>query len=303
VKSAPVKLAPVKLAMSRTRALLVAVALIVVTNALVLAGVAYNRSGEPDSVLRLTERELRIQHPSWLTHWNSNVDLRLTWRYAQTRLAGQDGPDEYFGLHWLQPEQLRELGFEVEGDLESTEHLARLDRQPSRRAWVVLEYDGPAYHARLEKLHQKLEHAASLAQAHPDDERLKTQWDSARTALRLEELVESRLLAVDAGPEAAALRARYPDRHTYAIVGGRLDVSVSGEPGRRRLIARVIAIDTDTIRVPHAFRTVIEPFLPDAPGPLRAPQGGPGFAATVHFGRRFEPWVTDFERLEVEPLP
>ena len=41
---------------SRARVLLVAVALIVVTNAVVLAGVAYNRSGEPEAVIRLTER-------------------------------------------------------------------------------------------------------------------------------------------------------------------------------------------------------------------------------------------------------
>ena len=40
--------------------LIAAIALIVLTNVVVLAGVAYNRSGEPDATVTLTERELNL---------------------------------------------------------------------------------------------------------------------------------------------------------------------------------------------------------------------------------------------------
>src|SRR5207245_9835380 len=44
----------------RRAGLLSALALIVVTNAIVLAGVLSNRRGEPDAILTLTERELPL---------------------------------------------------------------------------------------------------------------------------------------------------------------------------------------------------------------------------------------------------
>jgi hypothetical protein len=283
---------------SRTRALLLGVALILLSNAIVLAGVAYNRSGEQESALQLTERELSLQRWHWPQNENSSVDLYLKWRVAYS-LPPDDQPrsDWYHGIHWLQPEQLRELGFEVEGDLNSGQRANQLSSQLSRRAWLVLEHDGPAYQAELDILRRKLERAASLVQARPDDDQLGVDLQAARSALEYAERAESRLLIVDAGPDAAALRARYPDRHRYAIVGGRLEVSVQGAAGRRRLVARVKDVDVSAIRVPHAYRSVVELFLsndryvPGASGESR-------FVATVNFGRRFEPWIVDFTPLE-----
>ncbi|MFL6653087.1 MAG: DUF4824 family protein, partial [Sulfurifustaceae bacterium] len=52
------------IAWSRKRTLLAGIALIAATNAVALVGVAYNRSGEPSSVLKLTERELALPY-SW----------------------------------------------------------------------------------------------------------------------------------------------------------------------------------------------------------------------------------------------
>lgn len=280
--------------MSRTRALLVGAALIVVTNAVVLAGVAYNRSGEPESVLRLTERELRVRHWSWPEHENSTIDLHLSWRVAQSPVDGND-LGGYYGLHWLQPAQLRQLGFRVEGDLDSDEVAERLAGQPSRRAWLVLEYDGPAYQAALEAARQEAERAAALSQTNAGDKEFEDRLKGARSAMAGEEKTQSRLFVVDAGPDEAALRARYPNRQQYAIVHGRLDVSVQGETGRKRLIARLVDIDVGAIRVPHAYRTVVEPFIR---GTGRYESRAPSFVATVNFGRRFEPWIVDITSLK-----
>ena len=63
--------------MKPTRLLLAAAGLIVISNALSLAGVAWNRSGTPDSQLRLSERELPFAWREFGPQENSNLALRL----------------------------------------------------------------------------------------------------------------------------------------------------------------------------------------------------------------------------------
>jgi hypothetical protein len=282
----------VKLAFSQARALLLGVALIVVTNAVVLAGVAYNRSGDPEAVLKLTERELRIRSWTWPENENSSIDLHLSWRVA-SRETDEDGYDWYRGLHWLQPAQLRELGFDVVDDVESEEGQERVRRQPSRRAWLVLEFDGPAYQTELTLARQRAERAATLAQVNAGDSEFQDRLNAARSEVTREERSETRLFAVDAGRDAAALRKRYPDRQRYAIVNGHLDVAVDGPPRQRRMIAHITEIDVGAIRVPHTYRAIIEPLIS-----TYYPSREPRFTATVDFGQRFEPWIVELVSLQ-----
>lgn len=281
---------------SHARALLVGVILIVLTNAVVLAGVAYNRSGEPESVLRLNERELQIRNWRWPSNENSSIDVHLNWRLPELD-ASDDEPRGIWhrGLHSLQPAQLHELGFVVSGDIESDEIANRVARQPSRAVWLVLEHDGPAYQAALERARKRLERATSLAQVNAGDEEFQRRLGTARRAAEREELSASRLFIVDAARDKDALRSRYPDRQRYAIVRGRLRVTVQGQPGRKRLVALVAGVDTDTIRVPHAHRAIVEPF---ARSERYFDNREPRFAATVNFGRRFEPWIVDLALLK-----
>lgn len=288
-----------KFALSHARALLVGVALIVVTNAVVLAGVAYNRSGEPESTLRLTERELSIRGWSWPANENSSIDLYLDWRVARGESQDPDYGDSYGGwyggLSWLEPAQLRELGFDVEGDLQSDQEAERLTRQPSRRAWVVLEYDGPAYQAVVARARQKLERATALASANAGDDEFQQRLKSAREEVQREENLQTRLFVVDVGRDEDALRARYPDRQRYAIVNGRLSALIEGPIQRRRLTARLDEMDVNAIRVPHEYRPIVEPFVQ---APYNSADREPRFAATVNFGKRFEPWIVALALLE-----
>ena len=68
--------------------LLAAIALLVVSNAFVLAHVAMNRSGEPDSEMELTARELQYYGSR---SDDSSVVLMLRWTklYAQTTLVSR----------------------------------------------------------------------------------------------------------------------------------------------------------------------------------------------------------------------
>ena len=285
-----------KFALSHTRALLLGVALIVVTNAVVLAGVAYNRSGEPESTLQLTERELNLHNWSWPENENSSIDLNLSWRVAH------DESDEfaeyrswYRGLSWLEPAELQELGFDVEADLETKEGAERVRRQPSRRAWVVLEYDGPAYQASLAHARKRLERAEALAQTNAGQREFETRLIAARNALQSEETFATRLFIVDVGRDEEALRKQYPDRQRYAIANGRLSAMIEGEVGQKRLAVQVAEVDVNAIRVPHAYRSLVEPYAQSREyGVNRAPR----FAATVNFGRRFEPWIVDLALLK-----
>ena len=79
---------------SRAHTLIAGAALIVLTNAIALVGVAYNRSGEPDSTLTLTRRELQMSYRWWRDRENSGIALRLLWRMhnrGESRVALMPG--------------------------------------------------------------------------------------------------------------------------------------------------------------------------------------------------------------------
>ena len=277
---------------SGVRLLLAGVALILATNAVVLGGVAYNRSGEPESTLALTERELRISHWNWPDNENSAIDLELSWRVPSVNEFHY-----YWGSEpdWLQEAQLRELGFDLSTPIADDEAARAYARQPSRRAFFVLEQAGPASQAAIDYARRRLERAAALAAANSADKQLQDELRSARDWMESEERTASQLFVIDAGVDATALRERYADRTRFAVVRGRVSVMVEGEPGQRRLVGRIEALDIQMIRVPHEYRAMVEPLVPRE---RQVPEAGPRFSATVSFGRRLEPWIAAFARLE-----
>ena len=59
--------------------------------------------------------------------------------------------------------------------------------------------------------------------------------------------------------------------------------------------------DLDAIRVPHRYRDIVEPLSPEAERTYMKRQE-PRFAATINFGRRFEPWIVDLQPTQpIEP--
>jgi len=65
---------------SRKHTLLAGLGLIALTNAIALSGVVYNRSGDPEATLRLTQRELRTPYRWYGNRENSGLALSLVWR-------------------------------------------------------------------------------------------------------------------------------------------------------------------------------------------------------------------------------
>lgn len=271
---------------SPMRSLIAGLLLIAATNAVALVGVAWNRTGDPEAMLVLSERELNLPYNWGLDRDNSGVSLSLQWRVV-SEVQAYGYYSAYTSLEWLDKERLSALGFDTarfQDTPEGRRHMTRLD---AREVLLVLELDGPAWRTMLERTREwarrELEHAAVDARAGKGD---GTRADQARRALEREEHNASRLFAIDAGLDAGALRARYPDRARYAIVRGRIKPTLDTRAGGARVTGYIEGLQVSWVNVPRHFHPALamrdESFRPGT---------APRYAVTVAFGRRFEPWV------------
>jgi hypothetical protein len=296
--------------MSPNRRLLPAagLALILLTNAVALGGVAWNRSGEPDSRLVLGERELVLPWQSAQSE-NSGLSLALQWRCLPARLVTPHGnvyQDEHSPA-WLDTRKMAELGFDLRAPevTRPLDHAPRRREQLAREVWLVLELEGPAYR---QALAVAAEEARKAAASDAEEAARAQPGRPVHVTPAHDPDVEGRLFVVDAGLDRAALRARYADRAMYAIVRGRVSprtehervVIVPGaDPQDARAIAggRIDALSVGEVNVPLAWRRVFDGMQPGNyhEGPK------PHFTATLAFGQRAEPWVVDARRLPATP--
>jgi hypothetical protein len=280
----------------RARFLLVAgTALVLLLNAIVLGGVAWNRSGTPDAVLRLSERELTVPYMWREAGEDSGLRLSLSWQEQ--------------GGYLLDAEGLEALGFRLpplpSGPVEIDE-IEWPPTPPARKFWLALEFDGPAHQHRVRRLEEELAEAERMLAENPQNdllqELLKSEPSRLTNMLRDARETSTRLIIVDADRDRGALRARYPDRERYAIVRGLIeptiddefiepDADLEGELELRvitqsRAIWRgwVLNLDVDHIHVPLAFR---EAFA----APASRDEPASRYEVTLAFGRRGEPWI------------
>lgn len=265
---------------SRWYVLIAGCALIALSNAVALIGVAYNRSSEPESQLNLTQRELGEGYRFNADQDNSGLLLNLNWRV----LPPDSGNVYEYGLYnggtvdWLDSEKLELLGFDVSLPAEVDERKHVHSRQLPKEVFVVLELDGPVYQIALQRAQQAAERADKADQ----------QKEAAQRVLR-EQTTYSRLFAVDAGGDVAMLRAKYPDRQRYAIVRG--SVRMQWFSGKNpRWGGTIVEIANDRVHVPLEFQSAIQP-MPQTPRGEFRPDAGAPFQATVAFGKRLEPWI------------
>jgi hypothetical protein len=124
------------------RALYAALGLLIAVNAVVLLGVVRNRSGEPDAVLTLTEREMPLSWP-FRHEENTGVSLHLN---LNSDIEAQ---------RWFDEAKLAELGFDT-GHFRESDNW-RVYRELPRKAFVVLEYDGEAWERHRQRQLQEIE--------------------------------------------------------------------------------------------------------------------------------------------------
>lgn len=245
------------------------VALIVAVNAVVLAGVAWNRSGAPTSRLTLSQRELRLPYAFGADSERGEISLTLNWRVAH------DIDPSYGGVEWLDEATLRSLGFDLSRGAGAL--------YPEREVFIALELAGPAWQREVARAQARVDEVlARDGQREQDARDLK----SAQEGLAFERARASRLFAVDAGRDATALRQRYPEVQRYAIVQGRVRPWVNRLPERTVMSGTLSALAVGDISVPHALRGGF-----DGLDRAKLESGDASFEAEVAWGRRFEPWL------------
>jgi hypothetical protein len=211
------------------------------------------------------------------------------------RVLSQEHPLGYYDSHsgaleWLDEAKLAALGFDVSKQLDPARESRRHRRLLPREALIVLELDGPAAQKALERARERLAQETAKANAEKDKKDMN-RVKMAAEALRQEETSGSRLFAVDAGPDAAALRAKYPDRSRYAIVRGKIRAyppAAGALEKDRRWRGYLESLDSSRINLSLEFREAAGL----ATRTLPASGTGTRLEVTVAFGKRFEPWVT-----------
>ncbi len=292
------------------RAVAFGAALVLAVNAWVLRAAAWNRSGEPDARLVLTERELAMpleRDPedtglvlSVVVADRAPERVERLARVGDRRLPPLRHP-------WLDAGKLRELGFDPSAlearAREDGEHPAGTARE-TRAAFVALEYDGEAWRAWLRG---REEEVAALRAAVERGEAERGTLTDAEALLSLDRTERSRLMPVDAGLDAGALRSRHADRGRYAVVPAYVEARASrNAQGAVELLGRVDRLAVGGLAVPRRWIAVLAPFLPkpvtddhrrllrEEAAAKRWPQAvPPRYRATVCWGRALDPWLAE----------
>ena len=263
--------------MKLSRTLIVGLALIAVTNTVALVGVAYNRSGEPESVLRFSERELLPPYVWSGNRENSGLALKLQWRVLAVESTNRELHGWSFAASggtptWLDKAKMTALGFDVSAPSTVTEDSFEFERQLPKDVLLVLELDGEAYRE-------------SLARA----TRNASRGEEDRKLYEKEAHYNSRLFVVDAGRDAAALRAKYPDRARYAIMRGQIRPSWPRSNLPEKHYGYISDVSIDQVTVPLELRSVFEGAGTDAETVARHKTN---YVVTVAYGQRLEPWIS-----------
>ena len=274
------------------RTLAAGAALILLANAVALTGVYFNRSGEPEARMTLSQRELGMPWDWHVARENSGLALGLNWRVSDGNAV------EYsyggYGYHggtpeWLDEPRMQALGFDVASVPESIEGRRRFERSLPREVLLVLELGGPAWQRALERTRQNAARHEAALLANADSKEFAAKAKRAQEQVKREENANSRLFAIDAGLDRAALRAKYPDRGRYLIVKATLRPRTVTRDKQTRIGGYLSALAVSQINVPHALRPALEPALRSQRRTTDEP--GARFEATIAFGQRLEPWI------------
>jgi hypothetical protein len=255
--------------------LIAAAGIIALSNAFALIHAVRNRAGEPEAELALTDRELFYFADSD----DSGVELTLRWTDPDDLLAHDDERAAPGNRRWLDVEKLREIGFDVDTPLPSEDVWTDRRLMP-RTAFVALEYDGESWRAWAER-RRKLASARTVPVPGVDVEK--------------ELGAATRLMCIDAGRDAGALRARHPDRAQVLIVPCVIAVYWNPAiPARNGAPAIPARLDGRVQEVPSSIHAPL-PFAEEvrALAPTYGANGRmtPSYRVRLRYGRLLEPWV------------
>jgi hypothetical protein len=264
-----------------------AAALVVASNLGAWGFAALNRSGEPEAVLELTERELRLPAKQ-----ADNTALTLSLVFERPRAAGPLRPPREPG--WFDRAKLQSIGFDCSTPV-TPQNVSRY-MTPPRSTYAVLEYEGEAWRRQMA---EPLPEPGQAGEVRADGtHRMTVPAESLEDRPR-----ESRLVVIDVGNDPARLREQYPDRRRVAIVEATAELRFVNNPGQAPFLAgRVMTVLPGEINVPRQWLTLLEglqtePKVAVWPPPLHDPR----YRVTVKWGRNLEPWIADVQLMATVP--
>jgi hypothetical protein len=257
--------------MSR-KGLWIAAILVIASNAFALWHARANRAGEPEAVLELTERELRLP-PREAD--NTAMTLRLEWTGLE---PAWKGPRTEQAPTWFDAARLASIGFDTSLPV-TRENAAHYRGMAPRAVFAALEDDGEAWRRHVEGLPSQQEKDIALGQ--------------------------TRLVLVDVGTDADALRTRHPDRRRTVIVPGTAGlVFVQPRSGEPFLKGNINVVYPMELNVPKELRPVLEALSPRATPVVDRRSGEsdtvrePRYRVTVKWGRSLEPWIESVQAIK-----
>lgn len=278
-------------------ALMAGIVLLLVSNTVALSGVYYNRSGEPDSTLMLTDREFWLPYRSRHRKENSGLALRLRWKVVRPASATGSTYTYYYSSHtpeWLDEAKLAALGFDLEVEKIKREKRQSRHRILPRDVLLVMEHDGEAYALDLKRAGQHLNKERDLVTRNPGKKEFTRRLKNAEQHYKRLQETESRLYVIDAGLDREALRKKYPNRSKFLIVGGRVRAWLQYRHKEKKstITGYLAGINVTHVNVAKQFHVDLEEARQDK---KRRKDSGktPGYAFKVAWGKRLEPWLQE----------
>ncbi|MBN2793686.1 MAG: DUF4824 family protein [Desulfuromonadales bacterium] len=268
--------------------------LLVATNIIVLSGVALNQSGQPESLVTLTERELSL--PYRVHKENSGLSLRLNWRTLD-RIEDSSGYSNSRTPVWLNADKLAELGFDINALISADGHSTHFKQPLPREVFIVLEYDGTAYREALARAESAFHEREGSLKLNSDDKSIRENYESAEKRLNRERLEEPRLFAIDAGLDPGRLRDKYSDCGRFIIAKGLIQPGYGYAKDKEDVSGYLSKLSVASLHVPLNQRRIFDAMLArdrSRQDDIRPPR----YAVKLAYGSRFEPWIMSVSSLD-----
>lgn len=260
--------------------------LVLGSNASILVGVFYNRSGQPVASITLTERELR-QVEYYDHRENSGSALKLNWKVIDDDGEPSYWHNSYSTPEWLDKAKLVQLGFNPPDSVPGVEKSHRIYEY--QEVVFALEYEGDAYQRAIEFIEERLLDAEQKASNHPEVEKLIREEEDLQRRLAQSKNTQSRLFVVDAGTDAQILRQLYPGDH-YLFVRGGIGLRWHGD----EIKGYIRHMHVNNVHVGLPFSEKLNALTEGETFPRPSEDdASPRYRVRLDMGRRLEPWVAD----------
>ena len=274
--------------------LLASVVLLLLTNVVVLAGIAYNRSGEPVLSIELTERELPLMTSAGFEDENSGTSLLLRWQIFVPEKGSDYVYHTYSTPDWLDNAKLTELGFDIQEFKSDTDKYQYKTSHLSREVVLVLEYQGDTYRKSVALAKERVALLAQDAADLPADDDMRKKLGDAEKQLAYIQTSRTRLHVIDAGVDKEALIQQYADKENVLLVRGEIGLKwnqgiVSG---------RIRQIFLKYLHVPLPLSEQLVVYANGETYSAHDQHMTPRYRVRLNIGKRLEPWIESVTKIE-----